>query len=517
MNGARRVSNLVGGDGAVRTALLLLALSLPATAQGQGILENPAPASVNSGVGVLSGWKCSAASASSITLAIDDLPPIQAAYGTGRADTSGVCGDANNGFGVLFNYGLLPDGEHEVVVADAGVEFARATFSTAKFGVDFLSGAHGATFARDFPEQGRGAFLIWQQSSQSFTVGGTCGGDGKVICPPTSSLTAWTYADQETVPGPYTSDANSSSTSGLPSQITRSSTGVYAVTMGGLAFGTDTESGVVHVTARQGNANFCVVAGWNAGESFSRVVDVRCFDASGAPADTRFDVVFSRPAPGNEVRGFLWANASSADIYVPDLQYQYNAAGPLAEVERFGPGSYRAYLPGLSPDGLVGFMVSAYGVDPRRCRVLAAGVFDDARFGVGVACEDATGAPSDSRFTLSVIRDTPLVTMSYNVLGAYLRTYGAETPQVGVGGDDYNEVGGTNSVQRTATGRYVARLGNFALYDAVGNVQVTAVGEGASHCTIESSSGVGSNVEVVVLCFDGATPANSEFALTYTR
>jgi hypothetical protein len=116
-----------------------------------------------------------------------------------------------------------------------------------------------------------------------------------------------------------------------------------------------------------------------------------------------------------------------------------------------------------------------------------------------------------------VIRETPLATMSYNVLGAYLRTYGAETPQVGVEDDDYNEVGGINSVQRTATGRYVARLGNFAVYGAVGNVQVTAVGEGASHCTVESVGAASPNVEVVVLCFDGGTPVNSEFALTYTR
>jgi hypothetical protein len=498
--------------------LLLLVFVLPVTAaHAQGVLENPAPGSVKAGVSLLSGWKCSAASPSSITLTIDDLPPIQAAYGTDRADTSEACGDANNGFGVLFNYGLLADGDHEVVAADNGVEFARASFTTAKFGVSFLTGTNGATFARDFPEPGRGAFMIWQQSSQSFTVGGTCGGDGKVVCPPPASLTAWTYADQETAAGPYTTPTSSLSTSGQQNQVTRSGVGVYAVTMPGLAFGTDKDSGVVHVTARQGNANFCVVAGWNSDAEFARVVDVRCYDAAGAPADTRFDVVLSRPAPGNEIRGFLWANAPQADIYVPDLAYQYNAAGPLAIVERFGAGSYRAYLPGLSPDGFVGFMLSAYGTDPRRCRVLAAGVFEDARFGVEVACEDATGAPADSRFTLSVIRATPLVTMAYNVLGAYLRTSGAETPAVGVEDDDYNEVGGINGVQRTATGRYVARLGNFAVYGAVGNVQVTAVGEGASHCTVESMAAAGPDVEVVVLCFDGAAPANSEFALTYTR
>jgi hypothetical protein len=161
-------------------------------------------------------------------------------------------------------------------------------------------------------------------------------------------------------------------------------------------------------------------------------------------------------------------------------------------------------------------MLSAYGVLPRRCRVLDVGVQESGVFAVDVACEDAAGAPADSLFTLSVIRDTALASMPYDVLGAYLRTLDPETGEVAPD-EGYNEAGGVNSVSRTATGRYVARLGKFALFEAVGNVQVTAVGEGASHCTVEGMSVAGQNVEVVVLCFAGATPANSEFALTYTR
>lgn len=39
----------------------------------------------------------------------------QAAYGTGRNDTRGVCGDdGNNGFGLLFNWNLLEPGRHTV-------------------------------------------------------------------------------------------------------------------------------------------------------------------------------------------------------------------------------------------------------------------------------------------------------------------------------------------------------------------------------------------------------------------
>ena len=33
--------------------------------------------------------------------------PQEAAYGTARLDTAGVCGDSDNGFGLLFNWNLL--------------------------------------------------------------------------------------------------------------------------------------------------------------------------------------------------------------------------------------------------------------------------------------------------------------------------------------------------------------------------------------------------------------------------
>lgn len=518
MRGGRREAVWSGGilRVATRVALLLVVLLLRATAvYGQGVLENPNPGSVKGGIGLFSGWKCSAASASSITLVVDGGTPIQAAYGTGRADTVGVCGDENNGFGVLFNFGLLEAGEHEVVALDAGVEFARASFTTSRFGASFLAGALGATFARDFPQPDQGAFLVWQQASQSFQVGGTCGTPGTVVCPPSSALSGWTYANQESAAGPYTNATDASNSLSQVNTMTRSGAGVYQVRFGGLALGLDKTSGVAHVTARQGNANYCVVGGWNP-DTNDRVVDVYCYDAAGVPTDTRFDIAFTRPAPANDVRAFLWANDASADFYTPDLLYQYSAAGPLASIERLAVGTYRAFLPGLSRDGAVGFMLTAYGGEARRCRVLDTGVDETGRFGVGVACEDAAGAAADSRFTLSVIDHTALVGMPYNVLGAYLETLDPETAEVAPDAG-YNEAGGVNTASRTATGRYAARLGKFGVFEAVGNVQVTAVGDGASHCTIESMAVAGQDVEVIVLCFDGAAAANSRFALTYTR
>ena len=77
-----------------------------------GYLENPSSNSFQSGIGVLSGWVCEA---EEVVIAIGHLAPQVAGYGTERLDTQDACGDTNNGFGLLFNWNLLDDGEHEVV------------------------------------------------------------------------------------------------------------------------------------------------------------------------------------------------------------------------------------------------------------------------------------------------------------------------------------------------------------------------------------------------------------------
>jgi hypothetical protein len=87
-------------------------------------------------------------------------------------------------------------------------------------------------------------------------------------------------------------------------------------------------------------------------------------------------------------------------------------------------------------------------------------------------------------------------------------------PQVAVA-EQYNSVGGTNSVTRLATGRYAARLGMQGGSGANGNVQITAVGTGATHCKEASQTSTDGDAVITVACFAGAAPADAEFLLTY--
>ena len=136
------------------------------TSEITGFLENPAPNSFQSGIGTLSGWVCEA---ESVILEIDGQT-VAAAYGTDRADTANACGDTDNGFGLLFNWNELGDGDYEVIARANGVAFDRATVRVVTLGEPFLRGVSGTCEAADFPEVGDTVTLTWQTAQQNFVI-----------------------------------------------------------------------------------------------------------------------------------------------------------------------------------------------------------------------------------------------------------------------------------------------------------------------------------------------------------
>jgi hypothetical protein len=140
---------------------------LPPGALAAGALENPVAGAPVSGIGLVSGWHCSA---SRIEIEIDGAARVPAAYGTDRADTAAICGKSNTGFGLLLNWGLLPAGAHTMRALADGVEFARNTFSVVSLGAEFLTGKSAATTLYDFPSPGRSTVLEWRESTQGFVA-----------------------------------------------------------------------------------------------------------------------------------------------------------------------------------------------------------------------------------------------------------------------------------------------------------------------------------------------------------
>jgi hypothetical protein len=130
------------------------------------VLENPQAGAFASGVGLVSGWVCTA---TQIDIEIDG-GVFQAAYGTPREDTRSMCGDADNGFGLLINWNIFGNGVHTLRALADGVEFADVTFIVTTLGMDFLTGASGLFTVNDFPQPGQSVEVQWQESLQNFVI-----------------------------------------------------------------------------------------------------------------------------------------------------------------------------------------------------------------------------------------------------------------------------------------------------------------------------------------------------------
>ncbi|MCS6926765.1 MAG: PQQ-dependent sugar dehydrogenase, partial [Candidatus Binatia bacterium] len=135
----------------------------------RGVLENPQPRSFHSGIGVITGWVCTAAR---VDIEIDGVATFPAAYGTDRADTRAVCGDTDNGFGLLINWNLLGSGTHTVRAIADGTVVGEATVTVSTFGTEFVTGASGTYTLQDFPQQGRKTTIRWEESLQNFVIVG---------------------------------------------------------------------------------------------------------------------------------------------------------------------------------------------------------------------------------------------------------------------------------------------------------------------------------------------------------
>lgn len=145
---------------------LVVLLTVPALA-GAAVLENPQVGAFLSGIGVISGWKCEA---EKIEVAFDGNTPLEAGYGTSRADTQAACGDQDNGFSFLVNYNDLGNGQHTVQAFADGVVFGSASFTVTTLGQPFLSGVSGSVSLPGFPQAGSIVQLVWQEASQNFEI-----------------------------------------------------------------------------------------------------------------------------------------------------------------------------------------------------------------------------------------------------------------------------------------------------------------------------------------------------------
>lgn len=154
------------------SAIVLLSTFFAASISAQGFLEIPAPNSIQTGIGAISGWNCSA---NRIEIVIDGGAPLLAGSHTDRMDTLSVCGHADTGFSLIFNWNLLPTHcfgcrYHSVAALADGVQFASTEFQVENFGTEFMTGKSAEYGVANFPEIGHMTWLRWDEAKQNFSV-----------------------------------------------------------------------------------------------------------------------------------------------------------------------------------------------------------------------------------------------------------------------------------------------------------------------------------------------------------
>ena len=135
-------------------------------------LESPTQGSFESGIGLIRGWICEA---ERVAVSIDGEALRAVAYGTRRADTTGVCGHPNTGFGLTFPWYALGDGVHNLKAFADGVLFAEVNFAvtTLEGRQEFLTGLSRKYSLDDFPSAGQNTTVQWSEPDQNFVVAGS--------------------------------------------------------------------------------------------------------------------------------------------------------------------------------------------------------------------------------------------------------------------------------------------------------------------------------------------------------
>jgi hypothetical protein len=265
---------------AARSGLFALALLLWAPAAlAQGMLGNPQDAGQESGIGIVSGWHCDA---DAITVQFDAYDPLEASYGTSREDTVSTCGDADNGFAMLWNWNLLGPGPHTVRVFADGMEFDSATFEVNTLGEEFVRGLDLRTELTALDLE-KNIEIRWSDSRQGFVISEVREADITVAAILAVLGGTWSGTwSSPTATGPASMTFAGDGMGGIVvTDISLSGTGCAAHGTG-VGSGIDINDPFVEVLMDDGSI---VEVGFMVTESFSAVGGTFWF-ASGACADT---------------------------------------------------------------------------------------------------------------------------------------------------------------------------------------------------------------------------------------
>jgi hypothetical protein len=309
-----------------------------------------------------------------------------------------------------------------------------------------------------------------------------------------ANVVAYAWANDESDSGYTPNPTYSYNAAGGIITAQRFGSGRYAMTFGGQSLANGTA-----LVSAQGSDRHCTVH--TLGSASASTVGVRCYDAAGNLADSRYTVYIVRNSRYSEASSaaYVWANDPSAANYVPSASYSYNAGSGAITATRTAAGTYSVAFAGLSLAG-ANVKVSAFN-SQRVCNPQAW-----TGSTVEVRCFDATGTLADSQYTATVILPNQPVSMR---IAAYAwADQPSEESYTAPPNYSYNAAGGLIAVNRYDVGEYSVFFQDLQLDN--GNIQVTPYDTNAI-CSVVSWSENSVNVN----CYNTAgQPVDSRYIVT---
>lgn len=329
-----------------------------------------------------------------------------------------------------------------------------------------------------------------------------------------TSADGYVWADRASDPSYTVTNGYWYNSAGGAIQIERPSAGVYAVRFVGMAV----SGGIAHARPYgSGNTAICTVANWRPSGA-DEVVNIRCFDASGVPADTRFTANFTNRPSAVGTYAYLWANQASPafDVpYTPSATYSYDSTGVAPQVWRQSVGVYMmvigavsAHYPLTDDDGV--YQITAYGKNAVRCEVH--GENDETPPPIGVFCKDANGVPADTRFSVTYAHSVSIQGSGVAAANANWRHF-ADDPVGSWTIEGYWNTGGAPTLTRLAAGQYRVTFPGFLVVG--GHAYAGSRGDPSSYCHVAWWSWT----TVDVHCFHNVTDTavDSDFNVAMTH
>jgi hypothetical protein len=240
---------------------------------------------------------------------------------------------------------------------------------------------------------------------------------------------------------------------------------------------------------------FRKLGGWLVGLAFLPAIGV----AAAAPTPYRI--------------GWVWANSPNASApYTPPSRYIYDSARKPITVSRIGIGVYAVTFDDLADGAPDDVQVSAYGTNG-YC-ISAGWARSKTTIVAYVHCDDATGKPANTAFTLLYqSRGQPFGASDKGI--AFLTANAPKTASYSPEKQHaFNSAGGTMTITRSGVGRYMVFVPGLTATKG-SDAQVTAYMD-LAHCKPGAWTAGASGTSIEVRCYGkSGHPVDARFNLAY--